>query len=342
MSKCDNLHKAKNKKNDEFYTQYDDIQKELNHYEQHFKDKTVLCNCDDPFESNFCKFFLRNFNYLGLKRLICTSYNSSAFAGTQVSFFDLMDDDLQVGHGYVLDVSSVPMKNNRGVSDEDIDKLLRSKKAVKELKGNGDFRSPECIKYLEQADIVVTNPPFSLFREYVATLMEYKKEFLIVGNQNAITYKEIFPYIKNNKMWLGNGFGGNVGFFKSPYEDTAKSSQHKEGLIRVSGVMWFTNLDYPKRHEELVLYKNYTPEEYPKFDNYDAINVNKTSDIPKDYDGVMGVPITFLDKYCPEQFEVVGCTYSYGIPDGWDKNTNMSPIVSGKAVYKRLLIRRKQ
>lgn len=339
-----NLRKADKVKNDEFYTQYEDIQKELNHYEKHFKGKVVLCNCDDPFESNFAKFFLRNFNYLGLKRLICTSYSGSPFAGTQLTFFDLTGEETAQGHGYVLDISSVPMKNNRGVSDEDIDKLLRSKKAVKELKGNGDFKSPECIKYLEQADIVVTNPPFSLFREYVATLMEHKKDFLIVGNQNAITYKEIFPFIKDNKMWLGNGFSGNVGFFKSPYEDTAISSQHKEGLIRVSGVMWFTNLDYPKRHEELVLYKHYSPEEYPTYDNYDAINVDKTTDIPMDYDGVMGVPITFLDKYCPEQFEILDGIGRYSIMDNERTKAegNYLSMINGKAKYFRILIRRKQ
>ena len=339
-----NLRKADRVKNDEFYTQYEDIQKELNHYEKHFKGKVVLCNCDDPFESNFAKFFLRNFNYLGLKRLICTSYSGSPFAGTQLTFFDLTGEETAQGHGYVLDVSSVPMKNNRGVSDEDIDKLLRSKKAVKELKGNGDFKSPECIKYLEQADIVVTNPPFSLFREYVATLIEHKKDFLIVGNQNAITYKEIFPFIKDNKMWLGNGFSGNVGFFKSPYEDTAKSSQHKEGLIRVSGVMWFTNLDYPKRHEKLVLYKHYSPEEYPTYDNYDAINVDKTTDIPMDYDGVMGVPITFLDKYCPEQFEILDGIGRYSIMDNERTKAEGKylSMINGKAKFFRILIRRKQ
>ena len=339
-----NLRKADRVKNDEFYTQYEDIQKELNHYEKHFKGKVVLCNCDDPFESNFAKFFLRNFNYLGLKRLICTSYSGSPFAGTQLTFFDLTGEETAQGHGYVLDVSSVPMKNNRGVSDEDIDKLLRSKKAVKELKGNGDFKSPECIKYLEQADIVVTNPPFSLFREYVATLIEHKKDFLIVGNQNAITYKEIFPFIKDNKMWLGNGFSGNVGFFKSPYEDTAKSSQHKEGLIRVSGVMWFTNLDYPKRHEKLVLYKHYSPEEYPTYDNYDAINVDKTTDIPMDYDGLMGVPITFLDKYCPEQFEILDGIGRYSIMDNERTKAEGKylSMINGKAKFFRILIRRKQ
>ena len=207
MSKNGNLHNAKKEKNDEFYTQYDDIQNELNHYEQHFKGKTVLCNCDDPFESNFCKFFLRNFNYLDLKRLICTSYNGSPVAGTQISLFDLIEGNTEQGPGYVLDVSSVPMKNGRGVSDEDIDKLLKSKKVVRELKGDGDFRSLECIEYLKQSDIVVTNPPFSLFREYVSTLMEYNKQFIIIGNMNATNY--LIPYMRDNKIWVGvNSKGG--------------------------------------------------------------------------------------------------------------------------------------
>lgn len=349
MSKNGNLHNAKEKKNDEFYTQYEDIQKELNHYEKHFKGKTVLCNCDDPFESNFAKFFLRNFNYLGLKRLICTSYSGSPFAGTQLTFFDLTGEETAQGHGYVLDVSSVPMKNNRGVSDEDIDKLLRSKKAVKELKGNGDFRSPECIKYLEQADIVVTNPPFSLFREYVDTLMEYGKQFLIVGSQNAITYKEFFPLLKDNKVWLGNN-------------PVKKFLQSNGNYKQFGNILWYTNLDISKRHEEIVLYKTYAPEEYPTYDNYDAINVDKVTDIPMDYDGVMGVPITFMDKYNPEQFEIVdlsrylktrgmskefveqyyregnkGCIHE-GHPDLCYYDKNGHTVVP----YMRALIRRKQ
>ena len=332
MSKNGNLHKAKEQKNDEFYTQYEDIQKELNHYEQHFKGKTVLCNCDDPFESNFCKFFLRNFNHLGLKRLICTSYNSSAFAGTQVSFFDLMDDDLQVGHGYVLDVSSVPMKNGRGVSDEDIDKLLKSKKVVRELKGDGDFRSPECIEYLKQADVVVTNPPFSLFREYVATLMKYEKKFLIIGNKNSITYKEFFPLLKDNKVWIG---------YYSPSDFNTPNGMTKQvqGLSR-----WFTNLDIKKRHEEVTLFKHYTTEEYPTYDNYDAINVDKVSDIPKDFDGVMGVPITIMDKYNPEQFEIVGISGTLANPfrDAKGKLCSGRFYVNGKRLYDRIAIRRKQ
>lgn len=358
-----NLRKAKTAKNDEFYTQYEDIQKELNHYEQHFKGKTVLCNCDDPFESNFCKFFLRNFNYLRLKRLICTSYNSSPFAGTQISLFDLIEGNTEQGHGYVLDVSSVPMKNGRGVSDDDIDKLLRSKKVVRELNGNGDFRSDECIEYLKQADIVVTNPPFSLFREYVATLMEYNKKFLILGNMNAITYKEIFPLIKDNKLWAGfKCFGGGMNMIqpKSTFDETKTKSytinEHGNIIKNIMGVIWFTNLDISKRHEELILYKTYTAEEYPTYDNYNAINVDKVADIPMDYDGVMGVPITFLDKYCPEQFDIIGCFNNYK-PETADpsfciygeavavKSTTSlfrGPVVNGEAKYFRIIIRRKQ
>ena len=204
MGKNDNLHKAKEAKNDEFYTQYEEIQLELNHYEDKVKGKTVLCNCDDPFESNFCKFFLRNFNYLGLKRLICTSYGTSPVIGQQLTLFDWMDEPVMSGNGYVMDITEVPMANGRGVSDADIETLLKSKKrGVKKLNGDGDFRSEECIEYLKQADIVVTNPPFSLFREYVGQLIEYGKQFLIIGNVNAITYKEIFPLIKENKVWMG-------------------------------------------------------------------------------------------------------------------------------------------
>lgn len=309
---------AQSAKKDEFYTTYEDIQKELNYYEKHFEGKTILCNCDDPFESNFCKFFLRNFNYLKLKRLICTSFNSSPVAGTQLSFFDLIEDtpSNDKAHGYVLDVSKVPMANGRGISDEDIDRLLRSKKMVKELKGDGDFRSDECIEYLKQADIVVTNPPFSLFREYVTQLNEYKKKFLVLSNQNAITYKEFFPYLMNNEIWIGYGFNKSM-VYKTPYPNKLEANRKfviskgynpDEGYVKVPGICWFTNLDIQKRHEKLILYKYYSPEEYPTYDNYDAINVDKVTDIPMDFTGIMGVPITFMDKYNPDQFEILGIT----------------------------------
>ena len=355
MAKNENLHRAKDAKKDEFYTQYEDIQNELNHYEQHFKGKTVLCNCDDPFESNFCKFFLRNFNYLGLKRLICTSYSTSPVIGQQLTLFDWMDEPVVQGNGYVMDIHEVPMANGRGVSDADIDALLNSKRrGVKKLKGDGDFRSEECIEYLKQADIVVTNPPFSLFREYVAQLMAYQKNFLIIGNVNAITYKEIFPLIKENKLWLGASIHSGDRKFYVPDDyplQAAGCGMDANGrkYIRVKGVRWFTNLDYAMRHEELVLYKRYYSNEkdYPKYDNYDAINVGKTADIPCDYPEIMGVPITFLDKYNPEQFEIVGradanianenCAYHL---DGF-KDKGGAPLVKGKFVYKRILIKRK-
>ena len=332
------LHNATKAKEDEFYTRYEDIQNELNHYEKYFVGKTVLCNCDDPYESNFCKFFLRNFNYLKLKRLICTSYNSSPFAGTQISLFDIIEGTTEQGHGYVLDVTSVPMKNGRGVSDEDIDRLLRSKKVVKELKGNGDFRSDECIEYLKQADIVVSNPPFSLFREYLAQLVQYHKQFLIIGNMNAITYKEVFPLIRDNKVWLGcRGLNKDM-YFDVPdarkkwlVENKKEGSAYKivNGIVmgRLASACWFTNLDIEKRHEELILYKTYNDKEYPKYENFDAIDVSKTADIPFDYPGMMGVPDTFLEKYNPNQFEIIGLAESnLGVSIGVSANLTPSQI----------------
>ena len=320
--KNEGLSKARDAKKDEFYTAYEDIQAEMNHYEDKFQGKTVLCNCDDPFESNFCKFFLRNFNYLGLKRLICTSYSASPFIGQQLTLFDGADEPVVRGHGYVMDVKEVPMANGRGVSDEDIDALLKSKKrGVKKLKGDGDFRSEECIDYLKQADVVVTNPPFSLFREYVAQIMVYQKDFLIIGNVNAITYKDIFPLIKNNKLWLGASIHSGDRKFYVPNDYPLRAAGcgvENDGrkYIRVKGVRWFTNLDYAMRHEELVLYKRYygNEEEYPKYDNYDAINVDKTADIPCDYFENLGVPLTYLDKYNPSQFEIVGSSRELAQP----------------------------
>ena len=320
--KNEGLSKARDAKKDEFYTAYEDIQAEMNHYEDKFQGKTVLCNCDDPFESNFCKFFLRNFNYLGLKRLICTSYSTSPFIGQQLTLFDGADEPVVRGHGYVMDVKEVPMANGRGVSDEDIDALLKSKKrGVKKLKGDGDFRSEECIDYLKQADVVVTNPPFSLFREYVAQIMVYQKDFLIIGNVNAITYKDIFPLIKNNKLWLGASIHSGDRKFYVPNDYPLRAAgcgveDDGRKYIRVKGVRWFTNLDYAMRHEELVLYKRYygNEEEYPKYDNYDAINVDKTADIPCDYFENLGVPLTYLDKYNPSQFEIVGSSRELAQP----------------------------
>lgn len=285
-----NLTKAKEAKKDEFYTQLEDINNELRHYREHFRGKTVLCNCDDPRVSNFFTYFAYNFEFLGLKKLITTCYKNQ-----NVDLFSQGQCEKAVYLVYEGD------KNGNHIPDAD-------EIGVMPLKGDGDFRSPECIKLLKEADIVVTNPPFSLFREYVAQLIEYDKKFLIIGHQNAITCKEIFPLIKNNKIWLGYGFKGGAGHFISKYEDTATANDHREGMIRVSGVNWFTNLEILKRHEELILCKNYTPEDYPQYDNFDAIDVGKTADIPMDYNGVMGVPITFLDKYNPNQFEILGLT----------------------------------
>ena len=359
MSKNSNLGVAKTAKNDEFYTQLSDIEKELKHYRSHFSDKIVLCNCDDPFESNFFKYFVLNFNYLGLKKLIATCYYSSPIIGLQLycycdkngqmryTYDDEISNNTNPKRPYKAIVTSVhDTTGDGGIDMTDVAKLFISgENKLTELEGNGDFRSDECLKLLDEADIVVTNPPFSLFREYIATLMQHNKKFVVIGNQNAITYKDFFPYLMNNKIWLGNGFSGNVGFFQSPYEDIAVSSQHKEGMIRVSGVMWFTNLDIKKRHEEIVLYKHYTPEEYPKYDNYDAIEVSKTIDIPCDYDGAMGVPITFMDKYCPEQFNILGCTESEGkgFSNGlWYEESGVAqPLVDGKKRYKRIFIRNK-
>lgn len=282
------LSRAKNAKNDEFYTQLVDIENELRHYKAHFQGKVVFCNCDDPYESNFFKYFALNFNYLGLKKLICTCYTGSPIVGEQLSLFPEKNP-------YKIEISEVTDENGDGAIDlADVETLLKNRHNTRSKLKSGDFRDEECVNLLKEADIVVTNPPFSLFREYVAQLIAYDKKFLIIGNKNAITYKEIFPLLKDNKMWLG---------YESPNEFKDKNGQITKqinGLTR-----WFTNLDVKKRHETLRLYKTYTPEEFPKYDNYDAINVDKVSDIPYDYTGVMGVPITFLDKYNPEQFEIV-------------------------------------
>ncbi len=294
MARVDAFNKGRVEKDDEFYTRYEDIQEEMNHYDTFFKNKTVLCNCDDPFESNFCKFFLRNFNYLGLKRLICTSYVSSPVVGTQMTIFDYLDEPVQKGHGYVMDISEVPMANGRGVSDDDIEKLLKSKKrGVKKLEGDGDFRSEECIEYLKQADIVVTNPPFSKFIEYITTLLLYDKQFLIIGRETAVSYKEVFPLMKENKVWLGYSH--------------AKEFYRPDGTVKKFGnVLWFTNLDVSKRHEDIILFKSYNPDIYPSYENFKGIDVASVAEIPKDYDGCMGVPVSFMNLYNPDQFEIIG------------------------------------
>jgi len=288
-----NLHNAKQSKKDEFYTQLSDIENEMRHYKQHFKGKTVLCNCDDPRISNFFHYFSYNFEQLGFKKLIATCYKNQ-----NAELFSENKSEQAIYLEYTGDKNGDHVPNPEEIG-------------IKHLKGDGDFRSKECIDLLKKSDIVVTNPPFSLFREYVAQLIEHEKKFIIIGHQNAIAYKEIFKLIKENKLWLGYGFtGGAAHFINKHYKDYATAGDHKEGMIRVSGVVWFTNIDTKKRHEDLILYKNYygNEKEYPKYDNYDAINVDKTKDIPMDYEGAMGVPITFLDKYNPEQFEILGLT----------------------------------
>ena len=350
-----NLNAAKTAKKDEFYTQLSDIERELQHYWKHFCGKTVLCNCDDPYESNFFKYFALRFNQLGLKKLICTCYNGSPMQGNELVFrFDDADSGPQKV-AYKMEVTEVKDMNGDGAVDlSDVRYLLMNDKNVMSILQTGDFRSPECVALLKEADIVVSNPPFSLFREYIGQLMAYDKKFIIVGHQNAITYKEVFPLIKENKLWLGYGFKGGATHFYSPYEDTATAGNHKEDQIRVSGVNWFTNLEIPKRNEELDLVCRYSPEEYPKYDNYDAINVGRTQDIPMDYKGLMGVPITFLDKYNPNQFEIIwqasGNTRASAPKEVLEimgytnhkEDRGGCGVVNGKRQYSRIIIRNKR
>ncbi|MBR6650800.1 MAG: adenine-specific methyltransferase EcoRI family protein [Clostridia bacterium] len=381
MAGNSNLHKAIVNKKDEFYTQLVDIELELKHYRKHFLGKTVFCNCDDPYESNFFKYFAMNFNFLGLKKLVATCYMGSPVVGEQfeqLSLFDILpsEENTPKRFPYKIEITEVIDINGDGAVDlTDVEYLLRNKNNVLTLlDGDGDFRSPECIEILKQADIVVTNPPFSLFREYIAQLVEYDKKFLVIGNQNAITYKEIFPLIKDNKLWLGVSMNGSNRYFQVPddYPLTEKTGKIVDGkkYAFVKSVVWFTNLETPKRRVKIELYKKYTPEEYPKYDNYNAINIDKVSEIPEDYYGEMGVPVTFLHKYNPEQFEIIGCadyTGKYGsdeigvsrIGEQWMEKyrkqggrghytANMTSLVyydnDGNAcnTFKRILIRRKQ
>ncbi|HNW95860.1 MAG TPA: adenine-specific methyltransferase EcoRI family protein [Anaerolineaceae bacterium] len=309
------LDKAKRNKADEFYTQMPDIEAELRHYKEHFRGKVVLCNCDDPYESNFFKYFAMNFNYLGLKKLIATSYSDSPVAYGQLPLFEIQTLKTRPSAekpACRIEITEVPDENADGAVDlSDVENLLKSRGNVFSfLEGDGDFRSQECVELLKEADIVVTNPPFSLFREYVAQLVEYDKKFIIIGNKNSITYKEIFQLIKNGKLWLGYRNINQDMWFVVP--EHYSYEKIVDGL-RVKHIMgcWFTNLDTTKRHESLTLYKRYTPEEYPHYDNYDAINVDKVAEIPCDYDGAMGVPITFLDKYNPDQFVIIGITKTW-------------------------------
>lgn len=358
------LHDAKRNKNDEFYTQLSVIEDELRHYKHHFKNKIVYCNCDDPYESNFFKYFALNFNNLGLKKLIATGYTTSLIVGTELNVWTGEETEVTERTPYVAYINEVADINGDGRIDlEDVKILLREKhNCRRKLKGNiiyendkkieypaGDFRSEESIKLLKQADIVVTNPPFSLFREYIHQLVKYDKKFIIMGNKNAITYKEVFPLLKENKVWAGATTinGGRWMIMPKGLEvesKKAKINDKGETILNVAGVCWFTNLDIKKRHEDLILYKKYNPAEYPKYDNYDVVEVSKVTDIPYDYDGVMGVPITFMDKYNPDQFEIIGMAedngkgYS-GKEAKWD-GKNPHCVVDGDNKYKRIFIKK--
>ncbi len=326
-----NLNQAKSNKKDEFYTQLTDIERELKHYRNHFKDKVVYCNCDDPRVSNFFHYFSYNFEKLGLKRLIATCYKNQ-----ERDLFSQNKSEQAIYLEYTGD------KNGNNVPDpEEI--------GIIPLKGDGDFRSQESIELLKQADIVVTNPPFSLFREYIEQLIEYEKEFLIIGNQNAVTYKEVFAHFRNDKVWLGYNSGDME--FKVPdyYEPRAtryRKDENGQKWRSMGNICWFTNLDISKRHEDIILYKKYTPEEYPKYDNYDAINVGRVAEIPMNYKGAMGVPITFLDKYNPKQFKIISANdirINENIPykeHGLIKDKDGT--INGKPTYVRIVIKNKR
>lgn len=354
---------ARNAKQDEFYTQLSDIENEVKHYRALLRGKSVLCNCDDPYESNFFRYFALNFKALGLRRLVATSFVKSPIAGGYLPLLDIAGLRPDGKEPYAIEINDVPDHNGDGATDlTDVEYLLRhNENTAKSLSSDGvyaagDFRSAQCVEYLKQADVVVTNPPFSLFREYVAQLMEYEKKFLIIGNKNAITYKEIFPLIKANKLWTGvRPFSGGM-WFVSDYP--GKYERIVDGVKQINvPAIWLTNMDNPKRHEIIPLFKRYSPDDYPAYDNYDAIEVSKTNEIPVDWDGAMGVPITFLDKYNPDQFEILGITdrdnnsglktreYSpEDSPNYGDLNRRGAiKVGSGyKSTYARLLIKRKQ
>ena len=360
-----NLTKAKNTKNDEFYTQFNDIQKEINAYldydENVFRDKTILLPCDDPEQSNFTKFFAQNFERFGLKKLISTSYAKDSKRKLYGYQLDLFEDA-----EFIKNSDKYDKKNNdttgkiftleKGDKKVDIDNLQWDY-----LEGDGDFRSDEVKKLRDEADFIITNPPFSMFREFIAWLFEAEKKFLVIGNMNAITYKEVFPLIKDNKLWLGNGFNAGNAFFAIPKNDVSDYASgvydSSTNLVKFRNCCWFTNIDHGRRHRPLELMtmadnikfnKKIKDCPYPKYDNYDAIEVCVTNGIPSDYDGVMGVPISFLDKYCPEQFEIIGRAdanianennpvYIKGL-----KDKGGAPLINGSFVYKRILIRKKQ
>ncbi len=345
------LQRAAKAQQDEFYTSMPDIAEELRHYRDHFRGKKILCNCDDPYESKFFKYFALSFNVFGLAKLTATCYSGSPIAHRQLTLgFDEDDTPPQKRVPYAAEITDLRDYNGDTATDYlDIEYMLKHNVGARvwELEGDekfgrGDFRSRECIELLKDADIVVTNPPFSLFREYVAMLMKYNKKFIIIASMNAITYKEIFPLFMSNQIWLGFGFRGGNAYFTAPKYDPerfAKGVYNPENqTLKFRNCHWFTNLDIKKRHEFMNLFQSYTqhPENYPRYDNYDAIEVSRTQDIPADYDGVMGVPITFMDKYNPEQFEILGLDrYIADNPHPGHRFT-----INGKEIYARILIRK--
>ena len=351
------LNDAKLAKKDEFYTQLTDIERELQHYWPHFRDKVVLCNCDDPYESNFFKYFALRFNQLGLKKLICTCYNGSPVQGNEliIDFGDFTEEPKKIA--FKVEITEVRDLNGDGAVDlSDVQYLLQNDKNVISTLKTGDFRDPECIELLQQADVVVTNPPFSLFREYVAQLMQYHKKFLIMGRMSALHYSEIFPLIMQNLMWSGYGFNISA-IYKAPYENVLEANRKyvrskgfdpDDNYIKVPAICWFTNLDHNKRHEELDLICRYSSENYPKYDNFDAIDVNEVVNIPFDWEGIMGVPDTILGQFNPEQFEIVGLgsgnlAKEAGVKKNYRGRTDLAFTINGqhKCPYSRILIRNK-
>lgn len=348
------LNKAKANKNDEFYTRLSDIELELKHYKDYFKGKVVFCNCDDPFESNFFKYFALNFNYLELKKLIATCYATSPVAYTQLNLFgeeEKVYDKSKIKKAYKVEIIEVKDINNDGAVDlSDVELLLKNdKNTIKKLKGDGDFQSDECIKLLKECDIVVTNPPFSLFRTFVSMLTQYKKDFIIIGNTNSLTYKEVFPLIKADKARTGYTNFNTGMFFEIP--DSYEKYHHIENgkkIARVASSCWITTLPVKKHKELLTLYKKYSEDQYIKYDNFDAIDIKTYTDIPYDYKGIMGVPITFLDKLNPEQFELLGVgsgdfAKELGIKRNYRGRTDLAYTIDGKnkCPFGRVLIRNK-
>lgn len=337
-----NLQAAKDLKDDEFYTTYECIEEELSHYTRHFKGQTVLCNCDDPYESNFFKYFALNFNALGLKKLIATCYDGSPVAGEEMPLLFEIAGNKPRRIAYKVEITEVADYNGDGtINLADVQYLIQNDKNVLSLlEGNGSFDSTECVELLKEADIIVTNPPFSLFKELVSLLVKYDKKYLLIGNQNALTYKEIFPLIQKNKAWTGYRFGEMK--FRVPAGSLPRNTrfwidEDGQKWRSLGNAMWLTNMDIDRRHQKLKLTKVYSQGEYPKYDNYDAINVRTINDIPMDYPGIMGVPITIINKYNPEQFELIG-EANHGSDNEFDL---FKPLVNGKLLYKRILIRNK-